>query len=79
MLCFLLVQMHDQLIVCLEEHIHERKNRYRDGLAEYIKSSTDAVFECVEEQKQELNKAVVKLTDRIQVLSQWLSEAGHLE
>ena len=76
---FLWVQMCDQLIVCLERHIDERKNRYRAGLEEHVKSSTGAVCKRVEKQKQGHEKALVKLTVRLQVLHQWLSEAGPLE
>ena len=75
----LVLQIREQLALYLDRHKDSTKNSYRAGLERHAKSSTDAVRKRVKEQKQELNKAVVKLTDRLQVLSQWLSEASHLE
>ena len=71
----LVLQIREQLALYLDRHKDSTKNSYRAGLEKHAKSSTDAVRKRVKEQ----NKAVVKLTDRLQVLSQWLSEASHLE
>ena len=73
------IQIREQLITFLDDQNDSRKKKYRNGLEEHVKSSTDAVCKRVRRQKRELNKAVVELTDRLQVLRQWLSEAGPLE
>ena len=73
------IQIREQLIAFLNNQYDSRKKKYRNGLEEHVKSSTDAVCKRVRRQKRELNKAVVELTDRLQVLRQWLSEAGPLE
>ena len=73
--CFLWAQVRNQLVKFLNEQNDERKRRCGDDLKEHIRSSTDAACRHVEEQRQELNKAVGDLEERIQVLRLWRSEA----
>ena len=73
------IQIHDQLVVCLDKHKESSKNTYSDCLKEHVKSSTDEVCKRVEEQRQELYNAVAELSGRLQVLRQCLLEAGDLE
>ena len=75
MLCFLWAQMRQRLITFLNKQNDERKIRCREGLKEYVKSSTDKACQHAREQKRELDEAVVKLTDRIHVLRPWMTEA----
>ena len=66
--------MHKQVETFLKERKDKRKKKFRDGLEEHIKSSTDAAHRRVEKRREELNKAVDELTHRIQVLKSWLSD-----
>ena len=67
--------MRQRLITFLNKQNDVRKIRCREGLKEYVKSSTDKACQHAREQKRKLDEAVVKLTDRIHVLRPWMTEA----
>lgn len=72
---FLWAQVCKHIMTFLDEQKDKEKKKYKDGLAEHVKSSTDAAFSRVEDEKQEVNRTVVELKRRIQDLRSWLSAA----
>lgn len=73
------MQIHKTLVEYLDRHKQISKNSYSDDLKKHVKSSTDAVCEHVEKQRQELKNAVGEVIGRRQDLCQWLLEARHLQ
>ena len=79
MLRFLVVQIKKQLIACLDRHNKISKQSYKAGLTKHAKSSTNAVSQRVEEQRQERYNAAAELLDGIESHRLWLSEACDLK
>lgn len=73
------VQICRKLTVYLDDRKDKRKKMYKDGLEEFVKSSTEAACRRAEEQMQEHNNAVIELTGRLRDLSLWLSKARDLK